>query len=123
MFLSFSSSYGGLRHQPFVSSVADTPPEHFHEAVDGRLPFSSTFLAAQYSDLHRSSWSLSLPLHHHHYGHDTTSSDLHHQPPPLPYSSSPCSSSCDYLDCHTTPVRLVLSTGDLQVTEITIFPC
>ncbi|XP_042455505.1 uncharacterized protein LOC122040234 [Zingiber officinale] len=103
MFLS-SSSYGGLRHQPFISSASDPPPEHFHEALYGRLfPFSSTFFAAQYSDLHRSGCSLSLPLHHHYYyHHDTTSGDLQDQPPPPPYSSSPSS---------------VLSTGDLQGTQ------
>ncbi|XP_074563858.1 uncharacterized protein LOC141820443 [Curcuma longa] len=122
MFVSFSSSsssYGGLRHQPFISSAADPPPEHFHEALDGRLlPFSSTFFAAQYSNLHRSSCSLSLPLRHHYYYHGTTSGDLHDQPPPLPpYSSSPSSSSCDCLDFHAAPVRLVLSTGDLQGTQ------
>ncbi|XP_042425515.1 two-component response regulator-like PRR1 [Zingiber officinale] len=113
MFLSFSSSsydLDGSAHHPFSSPGA--PPELYHEANGGLLPFPSSFPPAEYYDLHRSSSSQSLPLHH--YAPDPP---IHHYPPPPPSYSSPPSSSGDYLDFHAAPVRRVLSTGDIQRTH------
>ncbi|CAL9117821.1 unnamed protein product, partial [Musa textilis] len=103
MFHSFSSSNGdgSLRHPVSTSSVphgllplpSSSPPPH-----------TSSFPSGRY--LHRSSSTHSLAFHH----HLLKSIDA----PQPAYSSSPSSSSCDHLNFNASPVRRVVSTGDLQ---------
>ncbi|KAJ8477217.1 hypothetical protein OPV22_020944 [Ensete ventricosum] len=99
MFHSFLSSNGdGSLHHPVSSSVAH-----------GLLPLPSPsppHTSGCY--LHRSSSTHSLAFHHRHL---LKSIDA---PPQPAYSSSPSSSSCDRLNFNVSPVRRVVSTGDLQ---------
>ncbi|RRT44386.1 hypothetical protein B296_00042449 [Ensete ventricosum] len=106
MFHSFLSSNGdGSLHHPVSSSVAH-----------GLLPLPSPsppHTSGCY--LHRSSSTHSLAFHHRHL---LKSIDA---PPQPAYSSSPSSSSCDRLNFNASPVRRVVSTGDLQVAKASIF--
>ncbi|RWW50258.1 hypothetical protein BHE74_00043522 [Ensete ventricosum] len=106
MFHSFLSSNGdGSLHHPVSSSVAH-----------GLLPLPSPsppHTSGCY--LHRSSSTHSLAFHHRHL---LKSIDA---PPQPAYSSSPSSSSCDRLNFNVSPVRRVVSTGDLQVAKASIF--
>ncbi|RZR78200.1 hypothetical protein BHM03_00003475 [Ensete ventricosum] len=106
MFHSFLSSNGdGSLHHPVSSSVAH-----------GLLPLpSSSPPHTSGCYLHRSSSTHSLAFHHRHL---LKSIDA---PPQPAYSSSPSSSSCDRLNFNASPVRRVVSTGDLQVAKASIF--
>ncbi|XP_064986741.1 uncharacterized protein LOC135580841 [Musa acuminata AAA Group] len=120
MFLSSSSSsttaaanypFGepGLDRPEFGSAVAphglitDASGSFFH-FPSSIPPYSSSLPTEHY--LHRSSSARSLPLRRH------ILDPLNQLQPP--FSSSPTSSFCDYLDFHAAPMRRVVSTGDLQ---------
>ncbi|RWW33094.1 hypothetical protein GW17_00002207 [Ensete ventricosum] len=102
-----TNSYGepSLNHLELCSAAS---PHGLFPDANGALPSSSppcTFFSSE-SYLHGGSGTHSLPFHHH-YIPDSLNQPL--------YSSSPSSSSCDYLDFNAGPVRRVLSTDNIQL--------
>ncbi|XP_074569112.1 uncharacterized protein LOC141825626 isoform X2 [Curcuma longa] len=94
---SFSPSYSDFFHE--AAEAGDSRHGLFSDGTGSSFKLPQSYFDGNIS-------AHSRPLHHH-------VAELIYPT----YSSSPSSSSCDYLDFNAEPVRRVLSTGDLQIDQ------